>query len=161
MPTAASSTSPPIWTELDLSSFDPKAPPPKTAAFWDIVNVNSAPEDADLADVLEDLVQSRRHHAGAADREGDWRGRRMAAGSKKSPLNSTPSRPLRLHLGAQSGDQRRTMEGAGQKASRLCQGQSELARPDGSSESAIGMMLPARFKEAGATSPPVWWSWWS
>ena len=41
--------------ELDLSSFDAKAPPPKTPAFWDIVNVNSAPEDADLADLLEDL----------------------------------------------------------------------------------------------------------
>ena len=47
--------SPPIWHELDLSSFDAKAPPPKTPAFWDIVNVNSAPEDADLADLLEDL----------------------------------------------------------------------------------------------------------
>jgi hypothetical protein len=42
-------------SELDLSSFDPKAPPPKTAAFWDIVNVSSAPEDAELADVLETL----------------------------------------------------------------------------------------------------------
>ena len=29
-------------TELDLSDFDPKAPPPKTAAFWDIVNANRA-----------------------------------------------------------------------------------------------------------------------
>jgi hypothetical protein len=29
--------------------------PPKTAAFWDIVNANSAPEDAELADVLEAL----------------------------------------------------------------------------------------------------------
>lgn len=41
--------------ELDLSSFNAKTPPPKTPAFWDIVNVNSAPEDADLADLLEDL----------------------------------------------------------------------------------------------------------
>jgi hypothetical protein len=40
---------------LDLSGFDAKAPPPKTAAFWDIVNVNCAPEDADLADLLEKL----------------------------------------------------------------------------------------------------------
>ena len=87
--------------------------------------------------------QPRRRDAGSAACEGDWRGSRMADGSKKSPVNSTPSRPLRLHLGAQSGDQRRTMEGAGQKTSCLCQGQSELARPDGSSESAIGMMLPA------------------
>jgi hypothetical protein len=41
--------------ELDLSNFDAKAPPPKTAAFWDIVDANRAPEDAELADVLDDL----------------------------------------------------------------------------------------------------------
>jgi hypothetical protein len=40
---------------LDLADFDAKAPPPKTAAFWDIVNASSAPEDAELADVLEAL----------------------------------------------------------------------------------------------------------
>jgi hypothetical protein len=39
--------------ELDISGFDPKAPPPKTAAFWDIVDANRAPEDAELADVLD------------------------------------------------------------------------------------------------------------
>jgi hypothetical protein len=41
--------------EFDLSKFDPKAPPPKTAAFWDIVDANRAPEDAELADVLDRL----------------------------------------------------------------------------------------------------------
>lgn len=40
---------------LDLSGFDPKAPPPKTAAFWDIVDANRAPEDAELADAIEAL----------------------------------------------------------------------------------------------------------
>jgi hypothetical protein len=40
---------------LDLSRFDPKAPPVKTAAFWDIVDANRAPEDAELADALEAL----------------------------------------------------------------------------------------------------------
>jgi hypothetical protein len=40
---------------LDLSAFDPKAPPPKTPAFWAIVNANRAPEDAELADVLDYL----------------------------------------------------------------------------------------------------------
>jgi hypothetical protein len=40
---------------LNLSAFDPKAPPPKTAAFWDIVDANRAPEDAELADVLDKL----------------------------------------------------------------------------------------------------------
>jgi Family of unknown function (DUF5906) len=41
--------------ELDISSFDPKAPPPKTPAFWDIVDANRAPEDAELADVLDQM----------------------------------------------------------------------------------------------------------
>jgi Family of unknown function (DUF5906) len=39
----------------DLSGFDPKAPPLKTGAFWEIANANRAPEDAELADVLDDL----------------------------------------------------------------------------------------------------------
>ena len=38
---------------VDLSDFDPKAPPRKTAAFYDIVDANRAPEDAELADALE------------------------------------------------------------------------------------------------------------
>jgi hypothetical protein len=42
-------------TGLDISAFDPKAPPPKTAAFWDIVDANRASEDAELADVLDAL----------------------------------------------------------------------------------------------------------
>jgi hypothetical protein len=39
--------------ELDISAFDPKAPPPKTAGFWDIVDASRAPEDAELADVFD------------------------------------------------------------------------------------------------------------
>ena len=39
--------------ELDLSGFDPKAPPPKTEAFWAIVDANRPPEDAELADILD------------------------------------------------------------------------------------------------------------
>lgn len=42
-------------TELDISTFDPKAPPPKTDAFWAIVDANRAPEDAELADVLDQI----------------------------------------------------------------------------------------------------------
>jgi hypothetical protein len=41
--------------ELDISSFDPKAPPPKTPAFWDIVAASAAPEDAEMADALDRL----------------------------------------------------------------------------------------------------------
>src|SRR5665213_1762515 len=42
-------------TELDISGFDPKAPPPKTDAFWAIVDASRAPEEAELADVLDRL----------------------------------------------------------------------------------------------------------
>jgi hypothetical protein len=38
---------------LNIEGFDPKAPPKKTAAFWDIVDSNRAPEDGELADVLD------------------------------------------------------------------------------------------------------------
>lgn len=41
--------------KFDLSDFDPKAPPPKTPAFWDIVASNAAPEDAEMADALDAL----------------------------------------------------------------------------------------------------------
>ncbi len=41
--------------ELDLSDFDSKAPPPKTPAFWDIVDANRAPEEAELADIFDGL----------------------------------------------------------------------------------------------------------
>jgi hypothetical protein len=41
--------------EFDISAFNPKAPPPQTAAFWDIVTASRSPEDAELADVLDRL----------------------------------------------------------------------------------------------------------
>jgi hypothetical protein len=41
--------------ELDISGFDPKAPPPQTPAFWEIVSANQAPEDAELADAIDAL----------------------------------------------------------------------------------------------------------
>ena len=40
----------------DLSGFDAKAPPPKTQAFWEIVDASRAPEDAELADALDILA---------------------------------------------------------------------------------------------------------
>jgi hypothetical protein len=42
-------------TELDISDFDPKAPPPKTPAFWSIVNANRTSEESELADALDKL----------------------------------------------------------------------------------------------------------
>ena len=63
--------------ELDISTFDPKAPPPKTPAFWDIVGANRSPEDAEVADVLDTLgnpdAVSIARIAGAASSEfADW-----------------------------------------------------------------------------------------
>jgi Family of unknown function (DUF5906) len=40
---------------LDLSNFNPKAPPAKTQAWWEIVDASRAPEDAELADALDQL----------------------------------------------------------------------------------------------------------
>jgi len=40
---------------LDISAFDAKAPPPKTEAFWAIVDANRAPEDGELADAMDTL----------------------------------------------------------------------------------------------------------
>jgi hypothetical protein len=41
--------------ELDIRTFDPKAPPLKTPAFWAIVDANRAPESGELADALDKL----------------------------------------------------------------------------------------------------------
>ena len=38
---------------LDISGFDPKAPPPKTEAFWHIVNAARPSEEAELTDLIE------------------------------------------------------------------------------------------------------------
>ncbi len=45
--------------EYDLSAWDAKAPPPKTAAFWDIVDANRAPEESELADALDTLANPK------------------------------------------------------------------------------------------------------
>jgi hypothetical protein len=38
---------------LDISDFDPKAAPPKTPAFWAIVDAGRAPEESELADIID------------------------------------------------------------------------------------------------------------
>lgn len=63
--------------ELDLSGFDAKTPPPKTEGAWDIVTANNAPEDAELADILDALGNPdaviRDHLIEKADGEiADW-----------------------------------------------------------------------------------------
>jgi hypothetical protein len=48
-------------SKLNIANFDPKAPPPQTQAWWDIVSANSAPEDADLADAIDALSKPEKH----------------------------------------------------------------------------------------------------
>jgi hypothetical protein len=40
---------------IDISDFNPKAPPPKTSAFWTIVAAGDAPEAGELRDVIDAL----------------------------------------------------------------------------------------------------------
>jgi Family of unknown function (DUF5906) len=44
-----------LLAEYDLADFDPKAPPPKTHAYWEIVDASRASEDAEMADVIDAL----------------------------------------------------------------------------------------------------------
>jgi Family of unknown function (DUF5906) len=63
--------------EFDLTDFDPKAPPPKTPAFWQIVGVNTPQENAELADVVDalgnpDALTLAQLMAAAKDEAADW-----------------------------------------------------------------------------------------
>ena len=42
-------------TEQDLSGFNPKAPPPKTQAFWEIVTAGAPDENSELRDIIEQI----------------------------------------------------------------------------------------------------------
>jgi hypothetical protein len=41
--------------QLDISAFDPKAPPARTATFWSIVDSNRPAEESELADAIDKL----------------------------------------------------------------------------------------------------------
>jgi hypothetical protein len=45
---------------VDLAGFNAKAPPRTTAAFHAIVDANRAPEDAELADTLDEIAKGGR-----------------------------------------------------------------------------------------------------
>jgi hypothetical protein len=67
--------------EHDISRFDAKAPPPKTPAFWAIVDANRAPEEAEFADVFEhlgypDVVTITMIQSAATGSFADWIGDR-------------------------------------------------------------------------------------
>ena len=50
--------------EFDLEDFDAKAPPPKTSAFWAIVDAGIASEDAEFADAIDALARERQKEDG-------------------------------------------------------------------------------------------------
>jgi hypothetical protein len=45
--------------DRDLSHFDPKAPPPRTPAFWTMVQAGEAPERGEMRDLMELLGNPR------------------------------------------------------------------------------------------------------
>jgi Family of unknown function (DUF5906) len=64
--------------ELDISAFNPKAPPKKTEAFWEIVDAGRTPEDAELDDLLDEMdnpdafMTSKLVYTAGAREIGEW-----------------------------------------------------------------------------------------
>jgi hypothetical protein len=61
----------------DIGNFNPKAPPPKTDAFWAIADSNRVPEESELADVLDrlgkpDVVTLRKIQLSASSDFAEW-----------------------------------------------------------------------------------------
>jgi hypothetical protein len=44
---------------FDLTGFNPKAPPPRTQAFWEIVNAMRSEEESEMADIIDSLDKPR------------------------------------------------------------------------------------------------------
>lgn len=82
----------------DLTKFDPKAPPPKTPAFWQIVGGTGGKR-------TRRRTRCARLTSGDGDRSGARRRRSridgLAAGSQESAQHSAQVRGLRLHAGDQ------------------------------------------------------------
>ena len=114
-------------SELDLSKFDPKAPPPKTAAFWDIVSSNSAPEDSELTDVIEALDNPDAVTLAVLIDQATTKGNEAADWlMDRRHRRSIPYRMERC------GFWRWTLQGEGQEPSRLRQSEPEPAGADSS-----------------------------
>ena len=98
---------------LDLTDFNPKAPPPKTEAFYEIVNASRTPEDAELADALDELGWPSVVTITAvilASKQSDFID--YLKDRKNSRKHPAPVRGLRLYAGPQSGCQGRPVEAA-------------------------------------------------
>src|SRR5262249_6134526 len=93
-------------TEFNLSGFDPKAPPPKTPTFWEIVNVNTGGRRASGRDRLARRARSEQPQQKNPSRCIDGarieprrtrRDRRVDGNPRQPPLAPTSARALRLH----------------------------------------------------------------
>ena len=115
--------------ELDLSGFDPKAPPPKTPAFWDIVNASRAPEDAELADVLDALGNPDVTTLSQLIAKASGGSRRMADGPQEPARLPAPARALRLRRRAQPRSRRRALDRGRSASGHLRQGTTVSSRP--------------------------------
>ena len=97
-------------TELDLSAFDPKAPPPKTAAFWDIVNANERAGGCRAGRRARCAGQPRRRDAESAPSEGDGKYCGMADGPQEPAGHSASDGALWLYAAPQPRRQGRLLE---------------------------------------------------
>lgn len=84
----------------NLSNFNPKASPPKTQAFFEIVDANRAPEDSELADTLEkmrypDALTIPQLSGHADDEFGKWLGDRKNRRSIPHRLETAGYQPVR------------------------------------------------------------------
>ena len=83
---------------LDLSAFNPKAPPPQTDAFLEIVNASRSPEDAELADALDAHCRSN----GLPRMAGRRHTSRTSWQWPRNPTSSTISRTARTAAGSRT-----------------------------------------------------------
>ena len=113
------SRSPPTLMQRDISAFDPKAPPPKTAAFWAIVDANRPSEEGELADVIDRMQNPKAFTLAALQEAADGDARRLAARPQEPPHHPAPPGEMRLRAGAQSRCRRRLVEDQRQAPGRL------------------------------------------
>jgi hypothetical protein len=115
---------------IDLSEFDPKAPPPKTAAFWEIVDANRAPEEGELADAIDTLANLQHSTAALTIEQITSHASSSLGESPQFPPHPLRPRSRRLRRRAQRRRQRRPVESQRPPASGLRQSRPLPARPN-------------------------------
>ena len=147
------------WLEQrDISGFDPKAPPPKTAAFWAIVDANRAPEDAGLADALDKLKQPdvvTIDDLLAATIDQELRDRACEGEQQEPTSHPAPDGAVRLCPGAQRRRRERAFCRRGQAAGHLRQTHAKSRRSPQSCQKADQVRFLAVAVCGKGTGPAV------